>query len=170
MKSTKLAVLGISFLILANQIFSQESDPVLGKYLPPEKDSVIEIFKCGDKICGRTLCIKDNAYPPGSKDGVPGTPYLDHHNPDPKLKTRPNLGMQFLSGFVVDPSKKGHYKDGKVYNPRDGKTYCAKMDLNGNQLDLRGHLCISSWLGKTNTWVRLTNQVNLSDKAWDCAK
>jgi uncharacterized protein (DUF2147 family) len=166
MKSIQTAIFVLAIL-LAGVAYAQEADPILGKYLPPEKDSVIEIFKCGDKYCGRTFCIKDNAYPADSKLGIPGTPYLDHHNKDPKLKTRPNLGMQFLSGFVA--AGDGKYTDGKVYNPRDGKTYCAKIALDGNKLELNGHLCISSWLGKKNTWTRLSG-VNLKDKAWDCVK
>ncbi|WCL48985.1 DUF2147 domain-containing protein [Leptospira sp. GIMC2001] len=167
MKLIRYAILGISFLVITATSQAQDADPILGKYIPPEKDSVIEIFKCGDKICGRTFCIKDNAYPADSKHGTPGTPYLDHNNPDPKLKTRPNLGMQFLSGFKAESG--GKYADGKVYNPRDGKTYCAKMELQGNKLELRGHLCISSWLGKTNVWNRMSG-LNLNDKAWDCMK
>lgn len=166
MKSIRLILLGISALAMVAGVQAQDADAVLGKYLPPEKDSVIEIIKCGSKYCGRTVCIKDNAYPAGSKDGTPGTPYLDHKNPNPKLRTRPNKGMQFLHGMVYDG--KGEYKDGKVYNPRDGKTYCAKMSLNGNKLELRGHLCISSFLGKSNTWTKLGNSVNLKDKRWDC--
>jgi len=43
------------------------------------------------------------------------------------------------------------------------------MQMDGNKLELKGHLCISSWLGKTNTWVKLSG-VNLSDPAWDCMK
>lgn len=167
MKFIRVAILGASLMAMATTVSAQEADAVIGKYIPPEKDSVIEIFKCGDKYCGKTACIKDNAYPAGSKDGVPGTPYLDHHNPDPKLKKRPNLGMKFLTGFVADGN--GKYKDGKIYNPRDGKTYCGKMNLTGNKLELRGHLCISSFLGKTNTWVRMSG-INLNDKAWDCEK
>lgn len=147
-------------------LWADDGDAVLGRFLPPEKDSVIEIFKCGNNYCGRIACIKDNFYPEGSKDGVPGTPYLDHNNPDPKLKTRPNLGLVFLTDFKYEGN--GKYKDGKVYNVRDGKTYCAKMELKGDILDLRGHLCISSLLGKTNRWTRLGNDVNLKDKRWDC--
>lgn len=154
-------------LLLVLPLSAQDNDAVLGKYIPPEKDSVFEIYKCQDKYCGRIYCIKDNAYPAGSKNGTPGTPYLDHNNENPKLRTRPNLGMEFLKNFAAGGN--GHYKDGKVYNARDGKTYCGKMDLNGNILELKGHLCISSWLGKTSTWTRLSG-VNLADPAWDCVK
>ena len=154
----------LSILLLT--AFSVFADPIIGKYLPPEKDSVIEMFACGSKICGRTLCIKNNAYPADSKEGVPGTPYLDHKNEDASLRTRPNLGMQFLNNF--EPKGEGKYADGKIYNPRDGKTYCGKITLEGNKLDLKGHLCISSFLGKTNTWNKVDDIGFTNDKIWDC--
>ncbi len=147
-------------------IISQDNpDAVVGKYFPPEKDSVIEMFKCGAKYCGRTYCIKDNAYKAGSKDGVPGTPYLDHNNQDESLRKRPNLGMQFLNGF--DSVGDSEYKNGKIYNPRDGKTYCGKILLEGDKLNLKGYLCISSFLGKTNTWTKIAGALP-SDPSWDC--
>ncbi len=153
-------------LIASSGLSANEADAVLGKYLPPEKDSVFEIYKCGDKFCGKIACIKDNFYPPGSKDGVPGTPYLDHNNEDPKLRSRPNLGMVFLTGFSYEGN--GKYKGGKIYNARDGKTYCGQMELKDNILDLRGHLCISSLFGKTNKWTKTPQ--NPQGKEWDCVK
>lgn len=164
----KLRILFTSVLLSTGvSIYADDADIAVGRYIPPEKDSVIEIFKCGDKYCGKTICIKDNAYPAGSKEGIPGTPYLDHHNEDPKLRTRPNLGMVFVKDF--DYVGEGVYKNGKIYNPRDGKTYCGKFTAleNGNRLDLRGQLCAISFLGKTNTWTRLQN-VSLDDPRWDC--
>jgi uncharacterized protein (DUF2147 family) len=153
---------------LSQPILSEEADAAVGQYIPPEKDSVIEIYKCADKYCGKTICIKDNAYPEKDKDkGVPGTPYLDHNNEDPKLRTRPNLGMTFITGFEY--VGEGVYKNGKIYNPRDGKTYCGKFTSleGGNKLDLKGTLCSISFIGKTNSWVKLSG-VNLADPRWDC--
>lgn len=163
----KILFVSICAIILGTaNVQAQEADKIVGKYLPPEKDSVIEVFKCGDKYCGRTFCIKDNAYPADSKEGVPGTPYLDHHNPDPELKKKPNLGAQFLHNFVF--KSEGKYVDGKIYNPRDGKTYCGKMDLDGDTLFLKGHLCIASFLGKTNEWKRVDSSFNFADPRLDC--
>ncbi|XDD46266.1 DUF2147 domain-containing protein [Leptospira sp. WS39.C2] len=155
-------------LLFSTTLFGQDASVALGRYLPPEKDSVIEIFKCGDKYCGKTVCIKDNAYPEKEKDkGIPGTPYLDHNNEDPKLRTRPNLGMVFITGF--DYVGEGVYKNGKIYNPRDGKTYCGKFTAldGGNRLDLKGTLCSITFIGKTNNWVKL-GSMNLDDSRWDC--
>ncbi len=168
MNLKKLFSIGIISLGLSQPVFSQDADVAVGQYLPPEKDSVIEIYKCGNKYCGKTICIKDNAYQEKEKDkGVPGTPYLDHNNEDPKLRTRPNLGMTFITGF--DYVGDGVYKNGSIYNPRDGKTYCGKFTSleGGKQLDLKGTLCSVSFIGKTNSWTRLAG-LDLSDSRWDC--
>ncbi|TGL60298.1 DUF2147 domain-containing protein [Leptospira ognonensis] len=160
--------IGLFAFGLSTSVSAQEADVAVGRYLPPEKDSVIEIFKCGEKYCGKTVCIKDNAYQEKEKDkGVVGTPYLDHNNEDPRLRTRPNLGMVFISGF--DYVGEGVYKNGRIYNPRDGKTYCGKFTSldGGNKLDLKGTLCSLSFIGKTNSWVKLSG-VNLDEPKWDC--
>jgi len=157
---------GIFAFGLTQSISAQEADAAVGRYTPPEKDSVVEIFKCGDKYCGKTVCIKDNFYTADDKNGVPGTPKLDHNNEDEKLRKRPSLGLQFISGF--DYIGEGVYKNGKIYNPRDGKTYCGKFTVVGtDKLDLKGTLCSMSFIGKTNSWTRLAG-INIDDPKWDC--
>ena len=68
MNIKKLFSIGIISLGLSQPVFSQDPDVAVGQYLPPEKDSVIEIYKCGNKFCGKTICIKDNAYKEKEKD------------------------------------------------------------------------------------------------------
>ena len=168
MNIKKLLTIGIISLGLSHPVFSEDADVAVGQYLPPEKDSVIEIYKCGSKYCGKTICIKDNAYKEKEKDqGVVGTPYLDHNNENASLRTRPNLGMTFIKDF--DYVGDGVYKNGSIYNPRDGKTYCGKFTSleGGKQLDLKGTLCSVSFIGKTNSWARLAG-LDLSDSRWDC--
>jgi uncharacterized protein (DUF2147 family) len=158
--------LPLLFAFLVAPLLAQDNpDAVVGKYYPPEKDSVIEMFKCGAKYCGRTLCLKNPNYAADAKDGTPGTPYLDDKNSEASLRTRPALGLQFISGF--DSVGDSEYKNGKIYNPRDGKTYCGKILLEGNKLNLKGHLCISSFLGKTNVWTKVDGAI---PAAWACAK
>lgn len=168
MKFKHVICIGMFAVGFSTSVTAQEADAAIGRYVPPEKDSVIEIFKCGEKYCGKTICIKDNAYRESeSADGKPGTPYLDHHNEDVKLRSRPNLGMQFISGF--DYVGEGVYKNGKIYNPRDGKTYCGKFTVIGtDKLDLKGTLCSISFIGKTNSWTRLADPKLVDDAKWDC--
>lgn len=81
----------------------------------------------------------------------------DVNNPDPELRTRDLKGISFLYGFDYD-ARKNRWKDGKVYDPGNGKTYSAKMELedDGAILKMRGYVGISL-LGRTARFERVQN-------------
>ncbi len=129
-------------------------DDILGVWFNEEKDSRIEIVKCGERYCGRVVWLQEPNYPEGSKDGVPGTPRLDHKNPDPALRKTPIIGLPIVHDFAF--AGDSLWKDGKVYDPKNGKTYSGRMRLSSpDRLDLRGFIGISL-LGRTTTWTRAT--------------
>lgn len=82
-------------------------------------------------------------------------PDTDKHNPDPALKDRSLLGITFLWGFDY-VEKKNRWKDGKVYDPNNGKTYDAKMELekDGSILKMRGYIGVSLF-GRTARFERV---------------
>ena len=128
------------------------SDDIVGVWYNQPKDAKIEIFKCGEKYCGKIVWLKEPNYPPGSKDGKPGTPKLDHNNPDPALRKVPTMGLQIVQDFRFAGGDL--WKNGKVYDPDNGKTYSAKITLvSPNQLNLRGFVGVSMF-GRTETWIR----------------
>ena len=57
----------------------------LGVWTNAEKKATFEIYKCGEKLCGKivTLTVPN--------DPATGKPKMDTQNPDPKLRTRPRL-------------------------------------------------------------------------------
>lgn len=127
-------------------------DDILGEWNTEHNNAKAEIFKCGDKYCGKIIWLKEPNYPAGSKEGTPGSPKIDNHNPDPALRTRPVLGLPFMTGFAYAGDDR--WKGGKLYDPEKGKTYSGKMTLvSPNQLDLRGYIGISL-LGRTSKWTR----------------
>ena len=139
-------------LFLPTAVFAAKADDVLGVWFNGEKDAQIEIFKCGGKYCGKIVWLKDPNYPEGSKDGIPGTPKIDHHNPDPAHRKDPIIELQIVHEFVF--AGEDRWKDGRVYDPKNGKTYSGKMTLvSPRQLDLRGYIGISL-IGRTATWTR----------------
>ncbi len=139
-------------LVLTTTCYAAGGDDVLGVWYNGEKDAKIEIVKCGAVYCGNIVWLKVPDYPEGSKDGIPGTPKLDHNNPDPNLRKNPVLGLEIVKGFAYAGDNK--WVDGKVYDPKNGKTYSGKMTLvSPNQLNLRGFIGISL-LGRTTTWTR----------------
>jgi uncharacterized protein (DUF2147 family) len=148
-------MLVIMFLLTATATGSVQAaagDAILGVWNNEEKDAKIEIFKCGENFCGRVVWLKEPNYPAGSKDGIPGTPKLDHNNPDPASRKTPMIGLQIVRDFVFAGDTV--WKGGKVYDPKNGKKYNGKMTLvSQNQLNLRGFVGISL-LGRTVVWTR----------------
>ena len=141
-------------LMLMNAVSNcvADSDDILGVWNNDEKDAKIEIYKCGGKYCGRVIWLKEPNYPEGSKDGTPGTPRLDHNNPDPSLRKTSIIGLDIVRDFT---SVDGHtWSGGTVYDPKNGKTYRGKMTLvSRNQLNLRGYVGIPLF-GRTTMWTR----------------
>jgi uncharacterized protein (DUF2147 family) len=149
MKTT--LVLLFVFLAAVSPCLAADQD-IRGVWLNQEQDAKIEIFQCGDKYCGKIVWLKDPLYPPGSKDGTPGTPKVDYKNPDPALRKTPTLGLQIMRDFTF--AGNNQWKDGKVYDPKNGKTYSGKITLvSPTQLDLRGFIGVSL-LGRTAKWTR----------------
>ena len=91
-------------------------------------------------MCGAISWLRDPA------DAVA----KDGRNPDPAQKTRPILGLPLIWGFrQVAP---GRWTGGRIYDPNDGKTYDAKIAVNGDgTLKVEG--CILM-LCQAQTWRR----------------
>jgi uncharacterized protein (DUF2147 family) len=118
---------------------------IIGRWVPPEQDSIIEVYQCGDEVCGRIATLNE----PMDDDGKPK---VDLNNRDEALQGRPILGMELLSGF--SSKKPGSYRGGKIYNPRDGKLYKAVLTLlDDGTLKIRGYVGVPA-LGQTQFWSR----------------
>lgn len=103
------------FMLLAFATPAVAAAPVGGRWFTEGKQSVVEIGQCGATLCGKVVRVL--------QPGPGGKPALDVNNPDPKLRTRPILGITILSGFVDSGSE----WTGKIYDPRAGKTYKSTL-------------------------------------------
>lgn len=75
----------------------------------------------------------------------------DRHNPDPALRERPLCGLPLLKGFRRDGE---HWVGGRVYNPRNGKQYTARLSLpEPDTLVMRGYVVLPVF-GSSVTWQR----------------
>lgn len=111
--------------------------PVAGAWLTDERDGIIEIRSCGEKMCGRLA----KALTP-----IKG-PDVDRNNPDPSLRGRPIIGLPVLIDFVRD----GLVWRGQIYDPRHGRHYRATLErIAADRLKVRG--CVSV-LCRTITWT-----------------
>lgn len=141
-----------SIILAVGSAYAAGPDDILGVWNTKERDAKIEIYTCGIKYCGKIAWLKEPSYPSGSKEGTPGTPMLDHNNPDPKLRKTPLIGLPILLDFVF--AGNNSWKNGKIYNSETGKTYSGKLTLiSPNQLNVRGFIGISL-IGGTTTWMR----------------
>jgi uncharacterized protein (DUF2147 family) len=142
-------------IILSAAVYAHAADPntILGTWTTEDKDAKIEIYKCGMKYCGRIVWLAEPTYPQNSREGTPGTPMLDHNNPDPSLKRNPLFGLRILIDFEAFADNA--WDGGRIYDPDSGKTYDGKIRLlSSNQLELRGFMGLSIF-GSTTIWTRL---------------
>jgi uncharacterized protein (DUF2147 family) len=112
-----------------------------GVWVTPEAKSRVQISKCGDALCGTIISLNE-------PKGPDGKPKLDTKNQNEAQRTRPLVGLPLLSG--MKPS--GDQWEGSIYNPEDGKTYKAKMALDGATLNVSG--CVAAVFCKMQNWTR----------------
>lgn len=134
------------FFFLAFQLagMAQKYTP-LGVWTNEGKEARFEIYKCGDKLCGKILWLREP-----NRDGKPKT---DLNNPESKLRNRPLIGMVFIEGFEYDGDHK--WDEGTIYDPKTGNTYSSYMKmLNKDEMEVKGYIGISL-IGRSQTWVRI---------------
>jgi uncharacterized protein (DUF2147 family) len=143
----KLLFLSLAFLLGFAGLASAQTLSPLGIWTNSEKKATFEIYKCGDKLCGKIVSLTV------PNDPATGKPKTDTQNPNVKLRTRPRLGMVFMQGFEYDDENK--WDDGKIYDPESGKTYsCYMKMLNANSMEVKGYIGFSM-IGKSQSWTRV---------------
>jgi uncharacterized protein (DUF2147 family) len=144
--SFRLLRAGLLVVAVTGASFAQDNsaDALLGQWLTSGGTSKIEIYKCGEEYCGRIAWLKEP-----EKDGKPK---VDENNPDVKLRVREILGLTILREFHFDGDNV--WKGGKIYDPKSGNDYSAKMTLvDEHTLELRGYVLMPLF-GRTETWTR----------------
>ena len=121
-----------------------KTDNVVGIWWTDDKNARIEIENRNGKYWGKIVWVRD-PYESNGKLKV------DSNNPDKSQRTNPIVGVTLLKGFeFVD----GEWKNGKIYNPENGKDYSGILTLkNKNTLEVRGYLGFS-FVGLTTVWTR----------------
>ncbi len=115
--------------------------------------SLIEIVKTDNTYEGHITWINNEVY--DDDDDMAGQPVVDRENPDPDLRDRSLIGVRLMHSFVYD--KNNRWKDGRIYDPNNGKDYRCKLTLQDiNTLDVRGYVKLGFIkLGSTTTWTRV---------------
>ena len=128
-------------LLTTTSAFGAGPGDLLGLWKTAGGDSKLELFKCGEKICGKIVWLKVPNYI-DSKDGPVGKIKIDRKNPSPALRNRPILGLQVMKGLTFKRDKQ--WGGGICYDPETGKSYKCKMKLAApDRLELRGYIGVS---------------------------
>ena len=121
-------------------------DAIVGDWKTGEGTAVVRIYKNGAKYQGKIVWLKE------PNDPATGQPKLDRNHPDEASRSRPIMGLVNLWGFNY--AKENSWEDGKIYDPKNGKTYSCKIKMvNPTTLEVRGFIGVSL-IGRTDTWTK----------------
>lgn len=109
---------------------------IVGTWLTEAGDAQVEIYQSGDQFNGKIVWLEK------------GPETKDIHNSDAKLRGRKLMGVNILSGLT---KKKDKWEGGRIYNPKNGKSYKCSIWLDGKVLKVRGYLGV---FYETQTWKR----------------
>lgn len=137
-------VLLFSFIFICITVAAKaQTDPIEKVWYNQEKTAKIQVYKAKDgRFYGKMVWLKEPL--------ENGKPKVDKENPDEKKRNTPLIGLILLRGLEKDGDNE--YDNGKIYDPKNGKTYSCKITHKGNTLDLRGFVGISL-IGRTSTWT-----------------
>lgn len=132
--------LAASFALAAPALAWFAPQPITGRWMTKEKDSIVTISQCGATVCGRLS--RYLVMPKG------GTEQKDVNNPDPEKRKRKLLGTALMWGLKPD----GDVWRGTIYDPRNGKSYRSVVRLkSADVLEVKG--CIGPFC-QAQEWTR----------------
>jgi uncharacterized protein (DUF2147 family) len=137
-------ILAASFALAAAPALATPSPQ--GVWLVQDQTAKVRIEPCAgraDQLCGEIVWLK-------APTDESGQPKRDIHNNDPALRSRPVMGLTMIRDFK--PAGPDKWDDGKIYDPRSGKTYNSKMQLKPDgTLNVQG--CVAMFC-QGQTWRR----------------
>jgi uncharacterized protein (DUF2147 family) len=136
------------FIFSSLTALSQKGDAVIGKWKNGEGTGIVEIYRTtSGHYAGKIIWLKEPI------DPETGKPKLDKRNPDESKRQVPTLGLINMHGFKYN-EEDNVWEDGNIYDPKNGKEYSCKMELqDNNTLKVRGYIGVSM-IGRTDTWTR----------------
>lgn len=142
----KLIASFLCFLLVFTLVQAQQNKGLpLGIWANADKEARFQIYKCGEKLCGKIIWLKEPL--------LNGKPKIDSKNPDEKKREQPILGMVFLKSFEQVGENK--WDNGTIYDPQSGKTYsCYMKMLDKNKMEVKGYIGIAL-VGRSQIWTRV---------------
>ncbi len=131
----------------------QARDHVFGLWVQP--DSLLEVRPVdNDSLEMRIVAMVEPNYNDDEAEfGQPGTPRVDHNNPNAELRQRPLMNMNLVSEYRWD----GNKWRGNIYDPESGKTYKSIMTVDKKgRLSMRGYIGVPM-MGRTAKFDPISN-------------
>jgi uncharacterized protein (DUF2147 family) len=134
----------VTSLLAATPAYAQlEADPS-GIWLTQGGDAKVKVSKCGGRLCGVIVWLRQPI------DPATGKPAVDDKNPNPVLARHPMIGLPLFLGMHSAGSARW---SGQIYNADDGKIYDSHISLpDRDQLRVEG--CVAAFCGG-ETWSRV---------------
>lgn len=132
-----------AFAAIASPQVADAASPE-GFWLTEKKGVIVQLYDCGDALCGKTVWMKKMTH-------TDGAPRLDVKNPDPALRDRHWCGITPITG--LKPDGPGEWSGGEVYDPKTGETFNFRLRTEGPHVKVRGYVGVPL-LGKSETWTK----------------
>lgn len=146
-RRARLIGLSAPFLLVAHMAQAAPAPDPTGEWRVEKGYATIRIVDCNGEFWGVVASEQ--------------TPGVDKNNPDPKLRSRPTLGMPVLLG--MRPSRPNEWS-GQIYNSQDGRTYSASISLrSGDVLKVQG--CVLGFLCGGESWTRVPTETTAGTSA-----
>lgn len=117
-----------------------------GSWMPADKESIVEIYACGEAMCGRIAWLAENT----DEDGEVLT---DIYNPNPELRSTPVLGLVIMTD-ILPTADEGVWR-GRVYNPQDGRTYDFWLTVKSDSQIIIEGCGLYNLICQKHTWDRV---------------
>ena len=130
--------------LFAGALLGQDADRVLGVWINADSSQVIQVERRGEVYEGKLIELK----------GESNKLLLDIENPDLEKRNRNLVGADIWLQFVYDVDK-DYWREGKIYNFKNGNTYNGKIRVVGDELILTGHYGFFFFLSKNQEWLRV---------------
>lgn len=150
MKMLKLlSLIAVGLFAVATLVPAQAGHGgVMQTWFTKDNKSKVQIYKCGEMICGKFVWLKEPL-------DDSGKPKIDKNNEDEDQRGKPIIGLVMLKDFVEDMHDNHKWVGGTIYDPENGKTYSSQMTLeNDSTLNVRGYVGIPLF-GRSQEWVKV---------------
>ncbi|GAB3825647.1 hypothetical protein GCM10028821_06790 [Hymenobacter jeollabukensis] len=119
----------------------------LGVWTDEPGETQVEFYRCGEQLCGRIVQLLHAT-------DAEGKPRLDVHNPDPRRRNQPHVGLTIIQDLHYNRDE-NRWDGGQIYDPDNGRTYsCYVRTVAPDLLEVKGYIGFAL-VGRAQVWKRV---------------